>query len=677
MPVSIPRYVRLYENYTWQVVGSLLLAYVVVYELTARFLPASATLHPANAFVLAALFFGGTRLFPFVYMAALIAAVLAGIPVLTIAIGPIAVTLQAVMGAYLLNRAGVDPLFRRYRDMFYFMGIVFTISLISPAFQTLGNVLHDTSIPIVTWEHSYIATLFCFLVITPFLLRWLSKPHFARTPIELIETIAAFTVLIIVDYVIFISYVKMIFGIPLNYLILVPLFFIALRLRPRFVTLAILVTSLFAISGALMRPTTSNLTQELFGVESFMIALAAIFYIVVSLEEDRRVATNIIRTQLNTLENANIRISSESIAKNDFIAILAHELRNPLAPIVSGVEILRLKGVGDTEDAATLTLMADRFTTVSRLLDDLLDITRISEGKIALKRETFNLEIAIRRAVLSTDHHRKELHQSLIIQMPDTPITISGDPVRIEQVISNLLTNASKYSNSGDTIKLSVREQDRITEIEVSDNGVGIAHESLETIFKPFHQIEQGRRTQKGLGIGLALVQSLVELHHGTVSASSEGIGAGSRFVVRLPILFGLQAQKSDRRVEAPNKISKSSVNLSILLVDDNDAAAASMGRLLELKGCSVAYAYTGRQAIEKALENSPNVVLLDIGLPDMDGYMVTRTLRARGFEGQLIALSGYGAAEDREKGKEAGFNHYLVKPAGLADLQRVLPELG
>jgi signal transduction histidine kinase/CheY-like chemotaxis protein len=682
MPESIPRTFRLHADYRWRVFVLLLAAFLATYELTSRYLPASALLHPANAFLLAALFFTGVRLWPAAYLTALAAAVIAGDSSLSIAITPVTITLQAVIGAYLLGKARVDPLFRRYRDMFYFIAVAILISFISPAFEAVIFFLHHVPTTDVDRGHSYAATLFCFLIITPFLLRWLSKTHFARTPAELAETTAVFAALIGIDYLIFTRGIRMVLGIPLVYVLLIPLFLIALRLRPRFVTLAMIITSLFAIAGVLLSPAGGALADRLFTMESFLIVLAAVFYIIVSLEEDRRVVNNLIRTQLNTLENANIRISSESNAKNDFIAILAHELRNPLAPIVSGIEILRLKGVGDAEDAENLALMADRFSTVSRILDDLLDITRIAEGKITLKRETFRLETALRRAVLSTEHHRKEMHQSLAFKMPDTPLLISGDAVRIEQVFSNLLTNASKYSNSGDTIKLIVRQQDRIVEIEVSDEGIGLAPESLETIFMPFQQIEQGKRSQKGLGIGLALVRSLVEMHHGTVTAASEGPGRGSRFTVRLPIFVDC-AHQDKKADDAPRSVSSvispenSNGGLSVLIVDDNDAASGSMGRLLELKGCAVIYAYTGAHAIEKALFHSPKVILLDIGLPDMDGYAVTKSLRARGYLGRIIGLSGYGAANDREKGKQAGFDHYLVKPAGLADLLRVLPELG
>ena len=543
---SIPAEFRRYagNNHPWRTAAILLLAYLVVYELAAYLLPDSVELHPATALALVTLFFGGIRLWPAVFLTALVGAVLAQLPILSIIAVPIAVTLQAVAGAYLLDSTRIDPLFRRYRDTFFMLGIILVISLISPSFEALVNALRHTSYNIVDWSESYTATLFCFLIITPFVLRWITKLRFRRTPVEMLEMVLIFAALIGIDYALFIHGISAIVGIPLAYMLLIPLFFISLRLRPRFVTLALFITSLFGIFGTLLHFSPVPLPDRFFGVESFMIAIAIIFYIVVSQEEDRRVTTGLIRSQVGTLENAVARIKSESNAKNDFIAILAHELRNPLAPIVSGIEVLRLKGIGDSEDAETLDIMADRITTVRRLLDDLLDISRITEGKIALKHETLELKSALERAIFSTDHHRKELHQSLSFKIPPTPLHIAGDPVRIEQIFSNLLTNASKYSNSGDTISLIVRPQDRIVEIEVSDKGVGIAPESLDTIFLPFQQIEQGKRSQKGLGIGLALVRNLVELHRGSVTAMSDGAGKGSRFIVRLPLLFSQQPAK-------------------------------------------------------------------------------------------------------------------------------------
>ena len=343
---------------------------------------------------------------------------------------------------------------------------------------------------------------------------------------------------------------------------------------------------------------------------------------------------------------------------------------------MSAIDLLKLKGARDDEERATLITMEERMETVKRLLDDLLDISRISEGKVALKHEVLDLESVIRHAVLSTEHYVKERHQTLILKFPAKRKCVMGDAVRLEQVFSNLLTNASKYSNPGDTITLKMQRAGDQVEVSVTDEGVGIRPQDLESIFTPFHQIEQGARSRKGLGIGLALVRSFVEMHGGSVAARSDGEGKGSQFLVRLPLLPETESQTAPPKPAERVTVSPRS-GLSVLVVDDNDAAAAGIGRLLELRGCQVFYAYDAGQAFEKVAELSPRVVILDVGLPDQDGYAVAKLLRARGYSGRLIALTGFSTEDARVRGMEAGFDHYLVKPAGFSDLKRAIPELG
>ncbi len=675
-PSTVSKSLKLYHKHPYFALALLLALYLAVYWLAAHSFPASLGFQPAIAVALCVLFFGGVRVWPLVYLTALLAAILGGLPLISLLTEPIAVTLQASTGAYLLHRGHLDPLFRGHRDMFYLFGVILAISLIPPSFAVIESIIRALPYGISQWGHSYVAAITSFIAITPFILRWFTKPSFRRGASELYEVGAVFTVLIGINYALFTLGIPTAFGIPLGYVLLIPLFYIALKLRPRFVTLSILLTSVFALANVLTRASAETLGEQLLGTQLFLITLAVIFYIVVSLEEDRRVNTNIMHSQLGTLQNALARISSESNAKKDFIAILGHELRNPLAPVASGIEVLKLKGVGDADDAKTLDIMEGQVTTIRHLLDDLLDISRISEGKVAFKPETVDLRLALNRAILSTNHHRKQLHQSLVFTAPEEPVYVTGDIVRLEQIFSNLLTNASKYSESGDTITLTVRKHSRTVEVEVKDHGMGISPDMLETIFTPFHQIEHGARSQKGLGIGLSLVRNFVELHGGTVVAASKGLGRGSRFTVRLPVFSSPPSEETGRTPDHEKVAAKSRQNICVLVVDDNDAAAAGIGRLLELKGCSIMYAYTGSQAIDKALQSLPDVVLLDVGLPDMDGYAVAETLRARGFNGLLIGLTGYGSEDAKERGKQAGLDHHLVKPVGIADLMRLFPEL-
>jgi signal transduction histidine kinase len=553
----------------------------------------------------------------------------------------------------------------------------------------LAIALFHAHAALAPWTYRYTGTFFCLLLLTPFLLRWCAKPRFSRTIGEAIETIGVLLVLILIDFCIFAKDITSLGGIPLVYFLLVPLFWIALRLRPRFVTLALLITSVFAILSVYIGPMAASdalFAAKLFQTEAFLVALATMFLIIASLEEDRRLNFNLMNSQMATLENAVARISSESNAKNDFIAVLAHELRNPLAPVVSAIDLLKLNVSRDPEEMETLTMMEGRMHIVRRLLDDLLDISRISEGKLAIKKEQVDVRTVLRRAIISTEHHLKERHQALIYKEFPQPLIVAGDPVRLEQVFSNLLTNASKYSDPGNQITLSMKLSTAAHEVMVvvSDEGVGIEPEALQKIFMPFHQVDLGARSKKGLGIGLALVRGFVEMHEGNVVATSKGTGKGSEFTVTLPLFSknsGSDSSVTTAHSSAPLSREmfariRNDQDLRVLVVDDNDVAASGIGRLLELRGCAVSYAYDGRQAIEKTASESPDIVLLDLGLPDIEGYEVAKTMRARGYHGKIISLTGYIGEEVREKGSHVGIEQYLVKPAGLAELKRVIPEI-
>ena len=673
-----------FQKRQWKSALFLGISYLVLMWLSETYIPHPATLFPASAVALSVLFLEGIELWPVVLIASFIGSLLVHLPLLYIFVSPISQTIQAIFGAYLLRKAKIDPLFRTSRDIFWLITIVLIVSIIVPSASSIANdvstALGGAPASLAAWYLRYTGTVLCLLVITPFLLRWVAKVRFSRTIPEILETLAVFAVLIFLNIFIFIHGVSIVDSIPLVYFLLIPLFWIALRLRPRFVTLAMLLTSIIALSSLFygnMVPTPATFSLHLFSVEEFLIILSMIFFIIVSLEEDRRLSSNLMRSQVATLENAVARISSESNAKNDFITILAHELRNPLAPVVSAIDYLKLKSEGDLEEMETLTMMESMMGTVRRLLDDLLDISRISEGKIELKKERVDLEAVIRRAILSTSHYITERHQSLTFKPIKEKLFIQGDAVRIEQIFSNLITNASKYSNSGDLVTITLSQKDSYAQVIVSDTGIGIEAKVLEKIFTPFHQVDLGERTKQGLGIGLALVRSFAEMHNGSVQASSKGVGHGSEFTVLLPLMLDKASLAPHARTEKSTSSTHSVHDgPKILVVDDNDAAASSIGRLLEMRGCSVTYAYDARQAIEKAITDSPEIILLDLGLPDQDGYAAAKKMRARGYHGKIIALTGFSGEEVREKGREAGFEYYLVKPAGLADLQKAIPEI-
>ena len=662
-------------------------AYLILMLCSEKFIPHPAILFPASAIALCALFFQGVEFWPFVFGAALLGSLASGLPIEYLLAVPISQTLQAVFGAYALRRVNFDPLFRQSKDIFWFMGIILVTALITPIASDIAHIIGQNFLghnaPLLAWYLRYVSMVFCLLVFAPFILRWFSKKSFKRTIAEIFETLSVFAVLIAIDWIIFIRGISEVVGVPLLYLLFIPLFWIALRLRPRFVTLAILLTSIISITSVFLNNNTASdavFTSALFQTEQLLIVLAVLFFVMVSVEEDRRRSSNLQRVHLLNLENALTRISTESNAKNDFIAILAHELRNPLAPVVSAIDAMKLTPGRDPEELKTLELMDKMMHTVRRILDDLLDISSISEGKIKLKKEIIDIGSIVQRAIIATTHLRTERHQSVYFKPPHIPIYVNGDAVRLEQVFSNLLTNASKYSNSGDYVDIKITQQLDTMEVVIIDNGIGIDPSVIDSIFTPFHQVDLGERSKKGLGIGLALVRNFIEMHGGSVMATSKGAGKGTQFIVHLPI-YKKEAEIAP--VNAPDITTpvipaqpKAHSGIQVLVVDDNELAATGMGKLLEMRGCSVNYAYTGEEAIQKTFDLNPDVILLDQGLPDMEGHEAGKVMRARGYHGKIIALTGYNDAEHRTKSKEVGFEHYLVKPAGLAELQKVIPEI-
>ncbi len=658
----------------WRSAILLLVAYVAATRISAAVFSAPGLIFPASGIAMAGLYLEGLTLWPVVFIASLVGYILTGASPVYMLILPIAHTLQAVAGAYMLRKLGIDPLFRRMKDMLALIGVSLVAGLIVPTLGTLARHLnsyvYDLPLSSLTWESWYTATVYSILIISPFIIRWFAKPRFSRNAEQIAEIAGAFGALGLISYFLFFTPYTDLAGVSLVYFLLIPLFWIALRLRPRFTTLALIVLSMFAFGGLFFgQPSTVELGVRLYQTEMFLCIIAVIFFILTSLEEDRRVITNLMRSQVSTLQNALERVAGQDRAKSEFIAMLAHELRNPLAPIVSSIDLLRLKNGSDPEQVEVLDLMENRMHTVRRLLDDLLDASRITENKLTLEKEEVEVGEIIKRAAVSADHYFKERDQHLVIESPGDTLIIEADPVRIEQVVTNLLTNASKFSNPRDEIRLTVRTSGNMVEITVSDKGVGIDKDMLGRIFDPFLQVELGKRTRQGLGIGLALVRSLTEMHGGTVRAKSEGQGQGSQFAVILPLAKKKSAKQKPERTEAPDIQATASNGKRVLVVDDNDSAAWGIGRLLELKGYTLEYAYDGGQAIDKAAFFKPDAIFLDIGLPDQDGHMVAATLRANGYTGRLIALTGYSIGEN--KGEH--FDAYLVKPVGLADLSRAL----
>lgn len=361
--------------------------------------------------------------------------------------------------------------------------------------------------------------------------------------------------------------------------------------------------------------------------------------------------------------------------KNEFLSMLAHELRNPLAPIRSGVEVLRMLDSGDAKLAMTRDIIDRQVGHLVRLVDDLLDVSRITQGKIRLQCEVIDVATIVASAVeISRPLIEARRHQ-LTVSLPPEPLALTADPIRLAQILSNLLNNAGKYTEQGGHIWLSVTCEDSDAVFRVRDTGIGIPAEMLSKIFDLFTQADRALdRSQGGLGIGLTLVRYLVEMHGGAVEARSDGPGSGSEFVIRIPAICTERAETvpADRRESDENSVRR------ILIVDDNVDAAQSLGVLLRFRGNHVELAYDGHTAIEMAKRIRPEIVLLDIGLPGMDGYEVVKLLRSdEEFRNTLIiAVTGYGQEEDRQQALAAGFNCHLTKPVNIIELSRMLQSL-
>jgi signal transduction histidine kinase/CheY-like chemotaxis protein len=355
--------------------------------------------------------------------------------------------------------------------------------------------------------------------------------------------------------------------------------------------------------------------------------------------------------------------------KDEFLAMLAHELRNPLAPILSGIEILGEESATEEARRRALEAAGRQVRHLARLVDDLVDVSRIRTGKVELRRQRVELARVVQDAATAVEPLFRAQRQELLLEVADDRVTLDADPVRLTQAVENLLHNAAKYTDPGGHVRLAVRHDGAEVIVRVEDDGIGIAPELLPRVFDIFVQGKQPpNRARGGLGLGLALVRSLVELHGGTVRAESAGPGKGSAFELRLPARPATDAPS----VAAVRQTNGHEGPLCIAVIEDNADVRETLRQLLELRGHEVVEAEDGQRGIELVLSRRPDVALVDIGLPGVDGYEVASRVRAASAT-RLVALTGYGGAEDRNRAVSAGFDAHLVKPVDLDALSRVL----
>ncbi|HTQ36086.1 MAG TPA: response regulator [Steroidobacteraceae bacterium] len=394
-------------------------------------------------------------------------------------------------------------------------------------------------------------------------------------------------------------------------------------------------------------------------------------------EEDGRITgwagINLDIARMKKTENA---LRKANRRKDDFLATLAHELRNPLAPIRHAARLLGMKGLDPAQHQMARDIIGRQVARMALLLDDLLEVSRITRGRLELRKEHVSLAALVKAAVETSKPLLEAKQHEFTVRMPEVPVELEVDPLRISQALSNLLTNAAKYTDAGGQISLEVRSLPGETVFEVRDSGIGLPAAALPTIFEMFSQVDSAiDRSEGGLGIGLALVKGLVALHGGNVEAASEGPGKGSLFTMRIP--GGRPAEPAATHERRPALQEAATSRGRILVVDDNVDAAATLAMVLRSYGHTVATADCGKAALAIGEQQRPDVVILDIGMPDMNGYEVAQRLRQTGWGSGalLVALTGWGQKEDIERAHRAGFDSHMTKPADPEEIETVLED--
>ena len=384
-----------------------------------------------------------------------------------------------------------------------------------------------------------------------------------------------------------------------------------------------------------------------------------------------------LRNQLAQTRAANQELKNQARAKDEFLATLSHELRNPLSALTTAAHLLDRESRDANGDLLARQVVKRQTALMGRLLDDLLDVARITRGRLEIRRVPTELSSIVKAAVETVQPLLNRKGHAFSVKMPDREVVLDADPVRLAQVLANLITNAAKYTEPRGRIDLLVQRHDGSVEFHVRDNGIGIAPEARGDIFKMFSQLSPAiDRSEGGLGIGLALAKGLVDLHDGEISVQSEGLGKGSEFIVSIPVSQQSMVDEVQREAtpSAPRRCE-------LIVADDNADALQSLAMLLEHEGHAVRVAADGAAALSLMMEKTPDLMLLDIGMPGLNGYEVARKVRECESEAgseriMLVALTGWGQPTDRARAREAGFDHHLTKPLDFEDLSRLLSQV-
>jgi signal transduction histidine kinase len=391
----------------------------------------------------------------------------------------------------------------------------------------------------------------------------------------------------------------------------------------------------------------------------------------------------LLRNEVREREAAQRELQTAAERKDQFLAMLAHELRNPLSAVHNAVQVIRMQAHHDPQMLSMSELLGRQVNHLARLVDDLLDVSRVSTGRIRLRKTRVDLVDVVRQAIEMSQPAIHQRQQTLDWTQPDAPVMVEGDAARLIQVVDNLLRNASQYTGTGGDIAITLAIDGAASEtgmavLSVRDNGIGIPRSMLDQVFDLFAQVTPSfAQSRGGLGIGLSLVRALAQMHGGGVAAHSEGPGKGSEFIVRLPLHERVTASGAETNA-AGDVGRRAPTGLRLLVVDDNADSVDALGMWLRIEGHRVEIAYSGEEALPAAIAQRPDAVVLDLALPGIDGYEVARRLRREaGFERVcFIAMTGFGAYADRERAKQAGFDHHMVKPIDYTAFSQLLAQI-
>jgi len=640
--------------------------------------PSATAVWPPTGLALAALLLFGIQLWPGIFLGALLANITTAGSLWTscgIAFGN---TLEAVAGVYLINRfAGGVHAFDRPQDVLKFAalaGLASTALSATVGVTTLylGGLAAFSECEEI-WFTWWLGDMGGALVVAPALILWGSHPRLALSTREQWERCLALTLLVSAGFLTFALFPAADIRTASAAFLIVPiLLWSAIRFDRKETAAAVLLASGIAVWGTLNSygPFVRKAPNEsLLLVQEFSSILAVMILTIAAAIHSRNQIEEALRKSEESLKESDRR-------KNEFLATLSHELRNPLAPIRNAVQILKAKGPRDPDLVWSRDLIEHQVGQMARLMDDLLDISRITSNKLELRKSRIDLASVVKNALDTSRPIIDEAGHELTVALSSEPLYLDADPVRLGQVFSNLLNNAAKYSREGGRIRLSAERRDNEVVVSVKDSGIGIAPEMLPHIFDMFTQAQPVlERSQGGLGIGLSLVKKLVEMHGGSIEARSDGPEKGSEFILRLPLL------RQDSAASAPpesNEDRPMAGKCRILVVDDLKNNADSLAMLLKIAGHDVETAYDGASGISAAERFRPDVVLLDLGMPKITGYDVCRQIRNQpwGESMCLVALSGWGQEEDRLRTRAAGFDHHLIKPVDPESLDKLLASL-